>query len=142
MYEGRYNKHVNVKKPSPISGLRTQPFRNDEAASFSRIQVTYIHFYLLIQGCQIFLGRNIPERKNYTTCIQNIPNGRKICRYTEWTKNGLNGHKIFQHLQFEDSPKFTQSGIFGLKITIWQPCQDQFRSQSAPTYIDVARAAV
>jgi hypothetical protein len=34
----------------------------------------------------------------------NIPNGRK------------NGRKIYQRLLLQDPPKFTQLGIFGLKI--------------------------
>jgi hypothetical protein len=37
-------------------------------------------------------------------------------KYTEWTQNIPNGHKIYQHLPFQDPPKFTQFGIFGLKI--------------------------
>jgi hypothetical protein len=28
---------------------------------------------------------------------------------------------MYQHLPLQDSPKFTQIGIFGLKYTIWQP---------------------
>jgi hypothetical protein len=27
-----------------------------------------------------------------------------------------NGHKIYQHIQFHGPPKYTQIGIFGLKI--------------------------
>jgi hypothetical protein len=30
--------------------------------------------------------------------------------------NGPNVHKIYQHLQLRDPPKFTQNGIFGVKI--------------------------
>jgi hypothetical protein len=29
---------------------------------------------------------------------------------------GPNGHKIYHHLSLQDTPKFTQIGIFGLKI--------------------------
>jgi hypothetical protein len=32
------------------------------------------------QGCQIFLGPNIPKRETYTKWPQTIPNGRKIFR--------------------------------------------------------------
>jgi hypothetical protein len=43
----------------------------------------------------------------YNKWPQNMPNGRKIEK---------NGHKIYQHLPLQDPPKFTQIGIFGLKI--------------------------
>jgi hypothetical protein len=41
----------------------------------------------------------------YVKWPQNMPNG---------LKNLPNGHKIYQHLPLQDTPKFTQ--IFGLKI--------------------------
>jgi hypothetical protein len=37
-------------------------------------------------------------------------------KYTKWQKYRPNGLKIYQHLQLQDPPKFTQIGIFGLKI--------------------------
>jgi hypothetical protein len=37
-------------------------------------------------------------------------------KYTKWPKNRPNGHKIYQHLPMQDTPKFTQNVIFGLKI--------------------------
>jgi hypothetical protein len=44
-------------------------------------------------------------------------------KYTEWQQNipkrqenRPNGHKTYQHLPLQDPPKFTQIGIFGLKI--------------------------
>jgi general stress protein 26 len=37
-------------------------------------------------------------------------------KHTEWTQNLPNGHKIYQHLSLQDPTKFTQIGIFGLKI--------------------------
>jgi hypothetical protein len=47
-------------------------------------------------------------------------NGRKIyqmaIKYTKWQLNRPNGHKIYQHLSLQDTAKFTQIGIFGLKI--------------------------
>jgi hypothetical protein len=43
---------------------------------------------ILQQGCQIFLGPNIPKREKYTKSPQTIPNGHKL---------GIpNGRKIFQ----------------------------------------------
>jgi hypothetical protein len=37
-------------------------------------------------------------------------------QHTETGKIGPNGRLIWQHLPFQDPPKFTQIGIFGLKI--------------------------
>jgi predicted secreted protein len=37
-------------------------------------------------------------------------------KYTKWQLNRPKGHKIYQHLPLQDPPKFTQIGIFGLKI--------------------------
>jgi hypothetical protein len=37
-------------------------------------------------------------------------------KYAKWPGNGPNVYKIYQHLQLQDPPKFTQNGIFGLKI--------------------------
>jgi hypothetical protein len=51
------------------------------------------------QGCQIFLGPNIPNWEKYNKRPQTIPNG----------------HKIYQHLPLKGPPKFTQIGNFGLK---------------------------
>jgi hypothetical protein len=36
-------------------------------------------------------------------------------KYTKWPWNGPNGHKIYQHFQLQDPPRFSQIGIFGLK---------------------------
>jgi hypothetical protein len=49
----------------------------------------------------------------YTKWSQNMPNGRKIDHIV---KNIPNSRKISQHLPFQDPPKLTQIGIFGLKI--------------------------
>jgi hypothetical protein len=37
-------------------------------------------------------------------------------KYTKWLQNIPNGHKIYQHLPLQDPTKFTQLGIFSLKI--------------------------
>jgi hypothetical protein len=42
----------------------------------------------------------------YTKTGENIPNDQKI----------PNGRKIYQHYPLQDPPKFTQIGIFALKI--------------------------
>jgi hypothetical protein len=36
--------------------------------------------------------------------------------YQNGSKKRPNGHKIYQHLPLQDTPKFTHIGIFGLKI--------------------------
>jgi hypothetical protein len=47
-----------------------------------------------------FSSYNLPKQKNIPNDHKNIPNG----------------HKIYQHFSFQDPPKITQIGIFGLKI--------------------------
>jgi hypothetical protein len=51
---------------------------------------------------------------------ENIPNYHKlyltVITYTKWPYNIPNGHIIYQHYPFQGPPKFTQIGIFGLKI--------------------------
>jgi hypothetical protein len=69
--------------------------------------------------------------------MYDIPKRVKIylitIKYTKWPQNvpnavnRLNGHIIYQHLPMQDPPKFTQIGIFGLKladgsVAIWQHC--------------------
>jgi hypothetical protein len=58
------------------------------------------------KGCQIFL-----VQLSKTDKIQQI-----IINYTKWPHNMPNNRKIDQHLPFQDPPKFTQTGIFCLKI--------------------------
>jgi hypothetical protein len=53
-------------------------------------------------------GKYIPKNTKYTKWQQSLPNGHQIGRPY--------GHKIYQHLRLQDPPKFTQIGIFGLKI--------------------------
>jgi hypothetical protein len=58
----------------------------------------------------------------HTKTGKNIPNNHKLfqidTKYTKWPQKKPNGHKIYQHLPFQDPPKFKfiQIGIFGLKI--------------------------
>jgi hypothetical protein len=59
------------------------------------------------QGCQFFLDPNIPKTGNIYPMTTN---------YTKRPSNIPNGHKIYQHFPFQGPPKFTQTGIFGLKI--------------------------
>jgi hypothetical protein len=44
--------------------------------------------------------KNTPKTIKYTKWTQNIPNGHKIyqmdIKYTKWTQNIPNGHKIYQ----------------------------------------------
>jgi hypothetical protein len=66
----------------------------------------------MYQGCQIFLGPNMPNWEKYNKWP-------KLCQtainYTKWPYNIPNGHKNIQQLPFKGPPKFTQIGIFGLK---------------------------
>jgi hypothetical protein len=54
--------------------------------------------------------------------ITNKCSKQPYVKYTKWPQNISNGHKIYQmaikiyqHLPFQEPPKFTQTGIFGLK---------------------------
>jgi hypothetical protein len=69
------------------------------------------------QGCHIFLGTTHQQIYKKITKIYQL-----ATKYTKWDKNRPNGRKIYQHLELQDNPKFTQSGIFGLKI-YHQPTQ-------------------
>jgi hypothetical protein len=65
------------------------------------------------QGCQIFRGTIYQNGEN-------IPNDHKInlsaIKYTKWPENWPNGHRIYQHLLLQDTPKFIQIGILGFKM--------------------------
>jgi hypothetical protein len=37
-------------------------------------------------------------------------------RYTKWLSIIPNGHKIYPHFPFQGPPKYTRTGIFGLKL--------------------------
>jgi hypothetical protein len=65
-------------------------------------------------------SNNIPKRgkvyqktTKYTKRPRNIPQGHEIyqraVKYTKWTQNRYTN-------TFQDPPKFSQTGIFGLKI--------------------------
>jgi hypothetical protein len=50
---------------------------------------------------------------------ENVPNYHKLCqmsiKYNKRPQNGRSVRKVYQHLQLQDPPKFTQIWIFGLK---------------------------
>jgi hypothetical protein len=54
-------------------------------------------------------------------------------KYTVWLENRQNGHKICQRLPLEDPPKFTQTGIFGLKT---HHLATPIQARSRPTSLD------
>jgi hypothetical protein len=69
-----------------------------------------------VQGCQIFLGPNIPKWEKYTKLPQTIPNCHKLCQMAmKYSKLSYNLKKT-KHFPFQGPPKFTQIRIFGLKI--------------------------
>jgi hypothetical protein len=77
-----------------------------------RIFERVYEIYSKRQGCQIFLVTTYQNWGIYNKLphnipnVQNIPIGRKID----------NVHKICKCLPLQDPPKFTQIGIFGLKM--------------------------
>jgi hypothetical protein len=62
------------------------------------------------QCCQIFLTTIYQNRGK---CTKNFQMSKT---YTKWPKNIPNGLKIYQDFPFRGPPKYTQIGIFGLKI--------------------------
>jgi hypothetical protein len=59
------------------------------------------------RGCQIFLG----------TTYQNWGKVYQIAiKYTNWRQIRPNDYKIYQHFPLQIPRKFTQIGIFGLKM--------------------------
>jgi hypothetical protein len=69
------------------------------------------------QGCQIFLGPNIPKRgKVYQMGTNYVctPNGNTY--YTKWSIMYIpNIRKIYQRFPFQGPPKYTQIGILVTK---------------------------
>jgi hypothetical protein len=59
---------------------------------------------------RICLGGKLVQHTN-TTKIYYL-----TTKCTKWPYYLSIGHKIYQHLPFQDPPKFTQNGIFGLKM--------------------------
>jgi hypothetical protein len=96
------------------------------------IKQLYIH-----HCCQIFWyiqhtkkGKSIPNYYNiYQMSIKN----------TKWLQNRPSVHTIYQHLSLQDTPKFTQTWIFGLKIyhlaTLTYPCRNGLIRSSADAYL-------
>jgi hypothetical protein len=71
--------------------------------------------------------RNVPKRRVARFFLVQLTKAGKICqnghwiyqmviKYSKWKWNRPNGHKIYQHISLQDTRKFTQIGIFGLKI--------------------------
>jgi hypothetical protein len=89
----------------------------------SKLEVFLIHSVssqINEQSCQIFRGTTYQNGGKCTKWPQNIPNGHNIYQmaiaFTNWTQNRPNGHTLYQHLPLQDPPKYTQFGIYSLKI--------------------------
>jgi hypothetical protein len=65
-----------------------------------------IQVWLSIRLARYFLVHHTKTRKN-------IPNEHKI---NQIAVNISNGHEIYQQCPFQDPPKSTQTGIFGIQI--------------------------
>jgi hypothetical protein len=64
-------------------------------------------------GLPDFYRYNMPKQEKYTKGPQNVPNGYKMFHLA------VNRQKWpfkYKHIRLQDLPKFTQIGIFGLKI--------------------------
>jgi hypothetical protein len=65
-------------------------------------------------GLPDFSWYGIPKREKYT---------KITTKYTKWQSNIPNGHKTYQHLFLQDTPKNCPYWDFWFeKKTIWQPC--------------------
>jgi hypothetical protein len=77
--------------PASSSGISRRPRGSARACAPSGDYVTKFGatFYCTVQGCQIFLGPNIPNWEKYDKCRQTIPNGRKLyqmaIKYSKWS---------------------------------------------------------
>jgi hypothetical protein len=83
---------------------------------------------------RFFLGTTYQNREKYT-----IPTTIKYTKWIESIQNGKNrsyGHKLYQHRPWLDSPKFTQIGIFGMKIYHLATLMETFRGN--PETMDFA----
>jgi hypothetical protein len=93
---------MRVKKCPKLNGKNlSETFSADRM--FHHISTPVFHFRAGLGDflCTIYRNRkNISSEQKYTKRPQNRPN----C------------HKIYQHIQFQGPPKFSQIGIFGLKI--------------------------
>jgi hypothetical protein len=58
-------------------------------------------------GLPDFSRHNLPKR------WKNIPNDLKI---TKWPQNITKGHNVYQHIPFQGPHKYTNIGVFGMKI--------------------------
>jgi hypothetical protein len=62
---------------------------------------------------RFFMTRTSQNGEKYTKLSQHY---QMVINYNKWPNNIPNGHKIYQPFPFLGFPKFTQIGIFGLKI--------------------------
>jgi hypothetical protein len=62
---------------------------------------------------RLFLVHHFKTGKNQRNYYQIY---QRAVKYFKWPYNRPNVHKIYNHLPLQDPPKFTQTGIFGLKI--------------------------
>jgi hypothetical protein len=65
------------------------------------------------QGCQIFLDKTYQKRRQIYQITIKLPNAIKYANGRTVFQMAI---KIHQHFSFQDPPKFSQIGIFGLKI--------------------------
>jgi hypothetical protein len=106
-----------------ICFLQSQPFMNpyqlDTEAPASA------------QGCQILLDIIYQNRGKYTKSPLHYHMAIKCTKLSWYIPNG---HRIYQPFAFQGPPKFSQIGIFGMKIyhlaTLPQPLEETFEAFS------------
>jgi hypothetical protein len=96
-------------------------FPTEEAALSSSAASIWGTLPHQLQGCQIFLGTAYQNVQNIPKMTKNVPHGHKIY---EMAVHRPNGHKIYQPLSLQETPKFTQIGLYIYHLatlTIFQP---------------------
>jgi hypothetical protein len=91
-------------------------------------------WWLLCRVARFFMVQYNTKTGKYTKWTQNIPNEHKIhipnehkiyqmsTKYTQWAQYVPKCHKIYQHLPMQDPSKFIQLRfLVGNYTTIWQP---------------------
>jgi hypothetical protein len=130
-------------------------FTQNHRSGQSRNDIVTVHIYTFARyvGCVLKSGLNVLDWFEMSTrvarffLVQTYQNGRSIPKYHKLYQTALhilgipNSHKlyqravkIYQHFIFQGPPKYTQIGIFGLKVnrlaTLMSTC-DQRSGQRA-----------
>jgi hypothetical protein len=104
--------HISIKRLGAYVWVWWDGLRNAEKILFDKTEVISLHRDKLYAGLPDFSCGTIYQKQGKCTKwpqqIRNIPKDRKI--------EPMSIKYVCQHQPLQDPPKFTQSGIFGMKI--------------------------